>query len=90
MQTLVNLPSTDNPSKSLPELSTATIPLQISTLASSHSKVAKAFHYGDAFLDEEIVIPHFDSATMTLKDINVLQVAIERRKQQEIMRQEYK
>ena len=90
MQILVNLPSAGTPSKSLPEPSTTTIPLQVSTLGSSHSKVAKVFHYGDAFLDKEIVIPHFDSKTMMLEDINVLQAAIERRKQQEIMRKEYK
>ena len=86
MQTLVNLPSTNTPTKSLLEPSTVVVPLQISTPDSTHSKVAKVFHYGDAFLDENIVIPHFDFATMILEDINVLQAAIERRKQQEIMR----
>ena len=80
MHTLVNLPSVSTPSKSLLELSTIAIPLQVSTPGSSYSKVAKVFHYGDAFLDEEIVIPHFDSTTMTLEDINVLQATIERRK----------
>ena len=81
MQTLVNLPSAGTPTKSLPELSTAAIPLQISTPSSTHSKVAKVFHYGDACLDKDIVIPHFDSTTMTLEDITMLQDAIERRKQ---------
>ena len=90
MHTLVNLPLADTPSKSLQEWVTVAIPLQISTPSSSHSKVAKVFHCGDAFLDEEIVIPHFDSATMTLEDINLLQATIEIRKQQEIMRKEYK
>ena len=80
VQTLVNLPSAGTPTKSLLELSTRAIPLQISTPSLSHSKVAKVLHYGDEFLDEEIMIPHFDSATMTLEDINVLQAAIERRK----------
>ena len=80
MQTLVNLTSVGTPTKSLPEPSTVAIPLQISTLGLTHSKVAKVFHYGYAFLDENIVIPHFDSPTMTLEDINVLQVAIEGRK----------
>ena len=81
MHTLVNWPSAGTPTKSLLELSTVAIPLQVSTLASSHSKVAKVIHYCDAFLDEEILIPHFDFATMTLEGINVLQAAIERRKQ---------
>ena len=66
MQTLVNLPSVGTPTKSLPKPRTTVIPLQISTPSLSHSKDAKVFHYADAFLDEEIVIPHFDSATMTL------------------------
>ena len=78
MHTLVNLSSADTPIKSLQEPSTAAIPLQISTPGLSYSKVAKLIRYGDAFLDEEIVIPHFDSATMTLEDINVLQAAMER------------
>ena len=90
MHTLVNLSSVGTPSKSLPELSTIAIPLQVSTPGSSHSKVTKVIHYGDAFLDEEIVIPHFYLGTMTLEDINLLQVAIERRKQREIMRKGYK
>ena len=81
MHTLVNLPLASTPMKSLWESSPVAVPLQISTLGSSHSKVAKVLHYGDAFLDENIIIPHFDSATVTLDDLNVLQVAIERRKQ---------
>ena len=80
MQTLVNIPSASTPTKSLPKSNTATIPLQISTPSLTHSKVAKVFHYGDAFLDENIVIPHFDFATMTLEDISVVKATIERRK----------
>ena len=80
MQTLVNLPSVDTPTKSHLEPSTTAIPLQISTLGSSHSKVSKVLYYGDAFLDEKIRTPHFDLATMTLDDLNVLQATIERRK----------
>ena len=80
VHTLVNLPLAKTPTKSLQEPITVAVPLQISTPGSSHSKVAKVLHYGDAFLDENIIIPHFDSATMTLDDLNVLQAAIERRK----------
>ena len=69
VQTLVNLPSANTPTKSLQELSTTTVPLQMSTQGSSTSKVAKVTHYGENFLDEEIVIPHCDFATMTLEDI---------------------
>ena len=48
----------------------------------------KVLHYGDAFLDENIEIHHFDFATMNLDDLNVLQATIERRKQQEIIQTE--
>ena len=56
------------------------MPLQVSTPISSHSKVEKVIHYGDTFLDEEIVIPHFDSTTMTLENINLIQATLERKK----------
>ena len=82
VHTLVNLPLANTPTKSQQEPSTATVPLQISTLGSSQSKVAKVLHYGDPFLDENIIIPHFESATMTLDDLNKLQVAIDRKRQQ--------
>ena len=81
MHTLVNFPSAGTPTKSLQVLSSIAVPLQISTPGLSQSKVTKVLHYGDAFLDENIIIPHFDSATMTLDDLNVLQADIERRKQ---------
>ena len=62
----------------------------MSALGSSASKIAKVIHYGDTFLYEEIVIPHFDFATMTLEDINLMQASLERKKKQEILRKEYK
>ena len=80
MQALVNLPSADTPTKSLQESSTIVVPLQMSTLGLSTSKVAKVTHYGNTFLDEEIVIPHFDFVTMTLEDINLMQATLERKK----------
>ena len=64
--------------------------LQISTPGSSQSKVAKVLHYGDPFLDETIIIPHFEFATMTLDDLNKLQAAIDRKRQQEILRREHR
>ena len=66
------------------------MPVQISTPGSSQSKVAKVLHYGDPFLDENIIIPQFDLETMTLDNWNALQATIERRKQQEILRKEYR
>ena len=82
VQALVNLPSSGTPTKILQEPSIATIPLLISRLGSGSSKVAKIIHYGDAFIDEEIVIP----TTMTLEDIGMMQGALEKKKQQEILR----
>ena len=90
MHTLVNLPSAGTPIKSPQEPSTVAVPLQISTAGSSHSKVAKVLHYGDPFLDETIIIPHFESATMTLDDLNKLQATIDRKRQQEILRREHR
>ena len=89
MQPLINLPSANTPTQIIPEPSTTVVPLQISTLSSSASCVAKVIHYGDTFLDEEIVIPQFNFSTMTLDDINVMQVALERKKKQYILRKEY-
>ena len=90
MQALVNLPLASTPIKILHELSIATVPPKMSTLGSSASKVAKIIHYKDAFLDEEIVIPHFDFATMTLADINLMESTLEKKKQQDILKKEYK
>ena len=80
MQTLVSLPTTGTPTKTIQESSTIATPLYISTLGSSASCVAKVIHYGDTFLDEEIVIPQFNFVTMTLDDINMMQVALESKK----------
>ena len=44
----------------------------------------------DPTLDEEIEIPKFDYATMSLEQINIMQQAWERKKNQEILRKEYK
>ena len=66
------------------------MPLQISTPGSSSTKVASVLHYGDPTLDEEIVIPKYDYATITLEQINLMQEALERKKKQEIPRNEYK
>ena len=66
------------------------IPLQISAWGSSSTKVARVLHYGDPTLYEEIVIPKFDYATITLEKINIMQEKLERKKKQEILRNEYK
>ena len=56
------------------------MPLQISTPNSSSTKVARVLHYGDPTLDEEIVIPKYDYATITLEQINLMQEALEERR----------
>ena len=66
------------------------VPLQISRPGSSSTRVAKVLHYGDPTLDEEIVIPRYDYATMTIDQIDEVQEALERKKKQEVLRNEYK
>ena len=72
IQLLVNLPTSSSPTKVLQRLSTDAIPLHISALGSNSSKVSKVFHYGDKNLDEEIVMPKYDYATMTLEKIGIM------------------
>ena len=65
------------------------IPLQISAPGSNSTKVARVLHYGDPTLDEEIVIPKYDYSTMNIDQINEVQEALEKKKQ-EILQNEYK
>lgn len=66
------------------------MPLQMSAPGSSSTRVARILHYGDPKLDEEIVIPSYDSKTISLEQITIVQDALNRRKRQEILRNEYK
>ena len=90
IQTLVNLLTTDTTTKVLQKLSIDAMPLQISAPGSSSTKVVRVLHYGDPTLDEEIVIPKYNYASITLEKINIMQEALERKKKQEILRNEYK
>ena len=72
IQTLLNLPTTRTPTRILYKPSTDTMPLQIFAPGSSSAKVARVLHYGDPTLDEEIVIPKYDYATITLEKINIM------------------
>ena len=54
------------------------MPLQISTLGSSSTRVARVIQYGDLALDEDIVIPKYDYDNITLEKINIMQEALER------------
>ena len=89
IQELVTLStSSTSPTKLLQKLSPEVVPQKISTPGSSSSKVDKVIHYGDITLDEDIVIPKFDYATMTREQINMLQQALEKKKHSEILRKE--
>ena len=52
--------------------------------------MTRVLHYGDLELDEEIVIPSYDSRTMNLEKIYEVQEALEKRKKQEILKNEYR
>lgn len=66
------------------------ISMQVQTPGSSSRKVARIFPYGDPELDEEIIIPSYESITLTIEKINEIQGALDRRKRQEVLRREYK
>lgn len=87
IQMLENLPTLGIPNK---KLSIDAIPFQIVALGLSSTKVARVLHYGDPTLDKEIVIPNYKLRTMNLQQINEVQEALERRKRQEILRNEYR
>ena len=90
IQTLIELPKIGTPTQTLQKLSTDMISLQVQTPGSSSTKVARILHYGDPELDEEISIPLYESNTLTIEKITKMQNALDRRKRQEILKQEYK
>lgn len=63
------------------------ISLQVKTLGSSSTKVARILHYRDPKL---IVIPSYDSSSLIIEKITEMQNALNRRKRSEILRREYK
>ena len=82
IQTLVELPKKGTPTKTLQKPSTEVIPLQISTPCSSSTKVSRVLHYGNLDLDEEIVIPTYESKAITIEQIIEMQDALNRRRRQ--------
>ena len=62
------------------------ISLQLQTPGSSSKKVARILHYGDPKIYEEIIIPSYESNTLTIEKINEIQDALDRRKIQEVLR----
>ena len=90
IQILVELPKIGTPTKVLQKSSTNAILLKISTLGSSSTKMKRVLHYGDPKLDEEIVIPSYDSKIKFIEKIIEMQEALNKRKRQEILKKEYK
>ena len=90
IQTLVELPKIGTPTKSLQEMSTDMLALQVRTPGSSSTRVSRTIHYGIPELDEEIDIPYYDSSTLTKENMNEIQSALDKRRRQEAMRKEYK
>ena len=66
------------------------MPLQIFAPSSRLTKVTRVLHYGDPKLYEEIVIPNYDSKTISIDQIIEMQEALNRRKREEILKKEYK
>ncbi len=66
------------------------MPLKMLAPRSSTTKVARVHHYGDPQLDEEIVIPSYDSKIISIDQITEVQDELNRRKRQEMLRKEYK
>ena len=64
--------------------------LQVQTPCSSSKKVARILYYGDPKLDEENVIPSYESITIIIEKISEIQGALDRRKRQEVPRKEFK
>ena len=90
IQTLVEFPKIGTPTKSLQQLSTDMLALQVKTPGSSSTRVARTIHYGILELDEEIKIPYYESSTLIEEKMNDIQSTLDRRRRQEAMRKEYK
>ena len=88
IQTLIELPKIGTPTKPLQQMSTDMLTLQVRTLGSSSTRVARTIHYGIPELDEEIQIPYYDSSTLNEEKMNELQSALDKRRRQEAMRKE--
>ncbi len=89
LMTKTNLAKFGTPSTyTLQKSSTDARPFQFSVLNPSSSKVEEVITYQDVSLDEDILLPKFDYATMTIEKIGILQEALARKKHQELLRKE--
>ena len=84
IQILANFPKIGTPTETQQQPSSE-VPLQISRPSLSSTRVARILHYEDPTLDDEIVIPRYDYATMTIDQINEVQEALEKKKKQEVL-----
>lgn len=84
IQALALLPeSTTPPSQALQRLSIEDTPLQSSRPSPNTSNAEEVTSYGDASLDEEIVLP-------TIEQMGILQEALSKKKNQELLRREHR
>ncbi len=90
IQTLVELPKIGTPTQTLQKSSIEMLALQVRTLGSSSTRVARTIHYGILELHEEIKIPYYESNNLTKEKINEIQCALDRRRRQEALRKDYK
>ena len=56
----------------------------------SSSKVEEVITYGYVSLDEEIVLPKFDYATITIEWMGILQESLAKKKHQELLKREHR
>ena len=59
-------------------------------LSPSSSKVEEVITYGDVSLDEEIIFPKYDYASIIIEPMGILQEALARKKHQELLRREHR
>lgn len=56
----------------------------------SSSKAEEVITYGNVSLDEEIILPKFDYASITIEQMGILQEALAKEKHQELLTREHR
>ena len=91
IQTLITLPEFSTPPReALHRKSIEAIPLQSSSMSPSTSKVDEVTSFGDVNLAKVIELPKFDLATITIEQMSILQDALAKKKNQELLRREHR
>ena len=78
------------PSQTLQKKSVDATPLKSSRPSPNTSRIGEGTSYGDVKLDEVIELPKFDLATITIEEMSILQEALAKKKNQELLRREHK